>query len=174
MKPLVHSYLIIVVLGISAIGLKAIPKTTALPAGIAGWSGEYSDKLLKNSVIKARLKKLLGTKSYVEFMDSFETLTPISDDGELLFASGCLVHACTQLESAIAIDVKNNAIHAAIFNSERSTRYFNERGRKTPLPIVNWASKLEELKVNKWSYNLNDYDYEIDRISITNAAVRVL
>lgn len=149
MKPIVYSILIIAILSISAFGQTAKPKTTALPAGIAGWSGEYSDKLLKNSVIKARLKKLLGAKSYAEFMDSFETLTPITDDGDVLFASGCLVHACTQLESAIAIDVKNNAIHAAIFNSEKPTRYFNERGRKTPLPIVNWASKLEELKVNK-------------------------
>jgi len=149
MKLIIYTTIIVGILSISAFGQTARPKSSALPAGIAGWSGEYSDKLLKNAVIKARLKKLMGAKAYAEFMDSFETLTPISKDGDVLFGSGCLVHACTQLESAIAIDVKNNTVHAAIFNTVKPTRFFNERGSKTPQPIADWAKNLEELKSDK-------------------------
>ncbi len=137
------------ILGISAFAQTAKSKVTALPVGIAGWSGEYSDKLLTNAVIKTRLKKLLGSTNYTAFMESFETLTPITKDGDVLFASGCLIHACTHLESAIAIDVKNNTIHASIFDEEKPTLFFNERGRKAPASIAAWAKNLEDMKASK-------------------------
>lgn len=149
MKQIIYLLLITGILSVSAYAQTAKPKVAALPAGIAGWSGEYSDKLLKDPVIKTRLKKLLGTKNYAAFMDSFETLTPISKEGDVLFASGCLIHACTHLESAIAIDLKNNTIHAAIYNEEKPTRYFNERGRRTPAAIDAWAKNLEEINSKK-------------------------
>ena len=141
--------MIIAALSASALSQAAQPKTTALPAGIIDWSGEDSDKLLNNDVIKTRLKKLLRSAGYASFMESFETLTPISKYDDFLFASGCLIHACTHLESAIAIDVKNNIIHAAIFNDENPTSYFNERGSKTPRSIVDWAKNLDDIKTNK-------------------------
>jgi hypothetical protein len=150
MKDIVIAVLAIIlttaVFGIAVPAQTAKPKAAALPTGIAGWSGEDSDKLLKDAVIKTRLKKMLGAKNYVSFMDSFETLTPITKDGDVLFASGCLIHACTHLESAIAVNLKNNTIHAAIYNEEKPTRYFNERGGKTPAPIAAWAKRLRELK----------------------------
>ncbi len=141
--------MIIAALSASALSQAAQRKTTALPAGIIDWSGEDSDKLLNNDVIKTRLKKLLRSAGYASFMESFETLTPITMEGDVLFASGCLIHACTHLESAIAIDVKANTIHAAIFNDERETLYFNERGSKTPRSIVDWAKNLDDIKTNK-------------------------
>lgn len=149
MKTILYTILLVGILGLSVFSQTGKPKTEALPAGIADWSGEYSDKLLNNPVIKTRLKKLLGSTNYASFMESFETLTPISKYDDILFASGCLIHACGHLESAIAIDVKNNIIHAAIFNDENPTSYFNERGSKTPKPIVDWAKNLDENKTNK-------------------------
>ena len=122
------------------------PKPAALPQGIAGWSGEDSDKLLTDPSITARLRKLMGRKGYASFMESFETVTPITRNGEILFASGCLIHACTHVESAIAVDLKNNTLHAAIFRDAEPVRFFNERGRKTPGPISAWAARLIELK----------------------------
>jgi hypothetical protein len=132
---------------ICVLGLPAFAQTTKpLPAGIAGWAGQDSDKLLKDPVIKSRLTKLLGKTNYADFMTSFETQTPIEKNGSTLFASGCLIHACTHLESAIAIDTKANTIHAAIFNDEKKTRYFNERRSKTPASIDAWANHLNDLK----------------------------
>lgn len=149
MKTIVYIIILTSILGISAIAQTAKSKATTLPADIADWSGEDSDKLMNNDVIKSRLKKLLRSAGYASFMGSFETLTPITMEGDVLFASGCLIHACTHLESAIAIDVKANTIHAAIFNDERETLYFNERGSKTPRSIVDWAKNLDDIKTNK-------------------------
>src|SRR5205085_285843 len=58
---------------------------------------------------------------------------------------GCLIHACTHLESAIAIDLVNKTIHLAIFRQVEKTRYFNEDGKQTPEVIRDWANHLSQL-----------------------------
>lgn len=118
----------------------------ALPADIVNWNNEDSDKILKNSAIKIRLRKLLGKENYAAFMESFETLTPIEKSGDFLFSSGCLIHACGHLESAIAIDLVTKTIHAAIYNEEKKIRYFNESKSKTPEAITTWASHLSDYR----------------------------
>ena len=149
MKITIFTFLLIALFATSSFAQKTKAKVNPLPAGISGWSGQDSDKLLQNPIIKARLKTLLGKKNYASFTESFETLTPISKDGNVLFASGCLVHACTHLESAIAIDIKANTIHAAIYNEEKPTSYFNERGSKPPAAIEAWAARLMDLNSHK-------------------------
>jgi hypothetical protein len=116
----------------------------ALPSGIAAASGQDSDSLLKNPSIKARMKKLLGNK-YGSFIESFETLNPVTKEGHFLFSSGCLIHACTHLESAIAVNLTNNTIHAAIFRQDEKTKYFNEGGKATPKVIRDWADNLRQI-----------------------------
>ena len=148
MKSIIFLLLITGIFGIPGLAQNPRPTASALPSGIASWSGEDSAKILNDPVIKIRLKKLLGKNSYASFMESFETLTPITKDGNFLFASGCLIHACTHLESAVAIDLSDNTIHAAIYNDEKTTRFFNERSKKLPKPIVAWAKKLNDLKGN--------------------------
>lgn len=146
MKPILFLFLITAIFGFSVFAQNVKSKVSALPAGIAGWNDEDSDKILRNAVIKARLKKLLGKKNYASFLESFETLTPIEKNGNILFSSGCLIHACTQLESAIAIDPVNKTIHAGIFRRNEKTKYFNENGRKTPRSLKNWANQLEAMQ----------------------------
>ena len=148
MKHFVFLLLITAIFSITALAQNAKTKPAALPAGIADWTGEDSDKILNDAVIKARLKKLLG-KRYSDFLESFETLTPIEKNGSVLFASGCLIHACTHVESAIAIDLADNTIHAAIFRDDKKTGYFNERGSKTPGVIRDWAGRLNSLNSGK-------------------------
>jgi hypothetical protein len=116
----------------------------ALPSGIAAAEGHDSDSLLRNAAIQARMKRLLGSK-YDAFMQSFETLNPVRKEGNFLFSSGCLIHACTHLESAIAVDLANQTIHAAIFRQDEKTRYFNEGGRPTPAVIKDWAGNLRQI-----------------------------
>ncbi len=149
MKSIIFLLLISGIFGIP--GLAQNPRSTAsaLPSGSANWNGEDSSKILNDPVIKARLRKLLGKTNYASFMESFETLTPITKDGNVLFASGCLIHACTHLEAAIAIDLGNNTIHAAIYNDKKPTRFFDERGIKSPKPVIAWAKNLNDLKGNK-------------------------
>ena len=106
--------------------------------------GHDSDSLLKNAAIQARMKKLLRRK-YDAFMESFETLNPVRKEGNFLFSSGCLIHACTHLESAIAVDLVNQTVYAAIFRQDEKTRYFNEGGTATPAVIKNWADNLRQI-----------------------------
>ena len=101
---------------------------------------------MENAIIKVRLKKLLGKKNYASFLESLETLNPIEKNGGILFSSGCLIHACTQLESAVAIDLVNKTIHAGIFRRNEKTKYFNENGRKSPKALKSWADRLEALR----------------------------
>jgi hypothetical protein len=119
-------------------------KRPALPTNIAVMAGQDSDKFLNNPAIKTRMKKLLG-KEYALFMESFETLNPITKKGNFLFSSGCLIHACTHLESAIAIDLINKTIHVAIFRQNEKDKYFNEDGKATPKVIRNWANNLRQI-----------------------------
>lgn len=149
MKPIIFLFLITAIFGVSVFAQNVKPKTPALPDGIAEWNGEDSDKILDNAVIKTRLKKLLGKKNYADFLESFETLTPIEKNADILFSSGCLIHACQHLESAVAIDSVNNTIHAAIYREDKKTKYFNERGTKTPQAIASWANRLNSLNNNK-------------------------
>lgn len=146
MKRIIYLLLIVGVFGLTAFGQGPKGKAAALPARIAELNGEDADKLVNDPLINARLRTLLGKKGYASFMESFETVTPVTKDGDILFASGCMIHACTHLESAIAVDLKNNTVHAAIFNDEKPRRFFNERGRRTPKPISDWANHLTELK----------------------------
>lgn len=101
-----------------------------------------SSELLNNPAIKMRLEKLLGKENYDSFMESFETVTPIKKSKSILFASGCLIHACNQLESAIAVNLVNQTIHAGIYRRGEKTKFFNEKRRASPANIKNWANRL--------------------------------
>jgi hypothetical protein len=129
---------------LSATAQTSQTRRAALPAGIAAVEGQDSDSLLKNAAIQARMKKLLRSK-YDAFMESFETLNPVRKEGNFLFSSGCLIHACTHLESAIAVDLVNQSVHAAIFRKDEQTRYFNEGGTATPAVIKAWAGNLRQI-----------------------------
>src|SRR5688572_199807 len=146
MKNIIFSLLILLIFNLCVFAqTNKKHKKSGLPANIAELNGADSDRLLNNAAIKIRLKKLLGKKNYASFLESFETLTPIEKRGAFLFSSGCLIHACTHLESAIAVDLVNKTIHAAIYRKGERTRYFNENGRRTPGVIKNWANRLSSL-----------------------------
>ena len=135
-KSLIIFLVIICTLSLSA------QTPTKLPADIVKQSNQDSLQLLNNFVIKSRLQNLLGKKNYADFTESWETVNPIVKKGNFLFSKGCLIHACGHIESAIAIDLRTQTVHAAIFRDGEKIRYFNERKRKTPQIIKNWAARL--------------------------------
>ncbi len=104
--------------------------------------GQYPFELFKNKTVKSRMKKLLG-KNYSNFFDSFETQAPFKKKANFLFSSGCLIHACGHLESAIAIDLANNTIHLGIFRQDEAAKTFNENKRKTPKILTAWIKNLK-------------------------------
>ncbi len=62
-------------------------------------------------------------------------------------------HACGHLESAVAIDLLNNTIHAAIYNEQKKTAFFNERGSRTPESLTAWAKFLSGINNLKSVHN---------------------
>ncbi len=146
MRSIIYLFLFAVIFGVSVFAQKTKTKTSKLPTDISEWVGKDSDKILENEVIKVRLKKLLGETDYASFTEYFESSKPIEKDGNFLFSSGCMIHACTHLESAVAVDLESKTIHAAIYNEVAETKYFNEKDSKTPEPIIKWAKRLNELK----------------------------
>ena len=144
MKRTTSLLLVALAFCLSATAQTSQTRRPALPSGIAAAEGHDSDSLLKNAAIQARMKKLLRSK-YDAFMESFETLNPVRKEGNFLFSSGCLIHACTHLESAIAVDLANQTVHAAIFRQDEKTRYFNEGGTATPAVIKDWAGNLRQI-----------------------------
>ena len=139
MKKIILAFFIFTIFG-----LTAFAQNSALPAKMAKWNGAEADKILTNEIIKSRLQNLLGEKNYADFMEAWESQTSIVKKGNFLFASGCLIHACGHIESAVAIDLVNQTIHAGIYRDTEKPRYFNENSRKTPLPIRNWANHLTQ------------------------------
>jgi hypothetical protein len=131
-----------------SLGFTAQTKTPnhKFPAEISKITAADSQELLENPAIKMRLKKLLGTKNYEAFTSSFETVSPVEKKGAFLFSSGCIIHGCSNAESAIAVDLTNNTIHAAIYDRTKPTKFFNENRRKTPKVIRGWANRLASLK----------------------------
>jgi hypothetical protein len=105
--------------------------------------GQYPFELFKNKTVKSRMRKLLG-KNYSDFFDSFETQEPFAKKGNFLFSSGCLIHACGHLESAIAIDLAANTIHIGIFREDEAAKTFNENKRKTPKILTAWLKNLKD------------------------------
>jgi len=143
MKKFIFCFLIVAICGLCVTAqTNRKYKNDELPADISKMTDADSMELLNNPAIKMRLKRLLGKKNYDSFLESFETVTPVEKKGVFLFASGCLIHACTQVESAIAVDLVNKTIHAAIYRRGEKTKFFNENGRATPKVIKNWAERL--------------------------------
>lgn len=133
---------------ICSLGLAAQTKTenNKFPAEISKMTDADSHELLENAAIKMRLRKLLGAKNYEAFTASFETVSPVEKKGAFLFSSGCIIHGCSNAESAIALDLTNNTIHVAIYDRTKPTKFFNENRRKTPKVIRDWSNRLMSLK----------------------------
>ncbi len=58
--------------------------------------------------------------------DPIQVQAPMTKVGDFLLASGCMPHVCTINEAAFAIDLKIKRIHAAIYEKDSPTKYFNE------------------------------------------------
>jgi hypothetical protein len=118
-------------------------KRPVLPANIANFKDSF--KLVNDAAVKSRLKKLLGKKGYADFLESWETINPIVKKDGILFASGCLIHACGHIESAIAIDLKTKTIHVGIFRQDETSKIYDEYQKKPPKVLSDWLNNLSEM-----------------------------
>ena len=142
MKKLFILLSLMLILSVSATAQTAV-KRPALPGNLAIYVDEYPVKLMKVASVKSRLKVLLG-KRYSDFVLSIQVQAPMTIVGDFLLASGCMPHVCTINEAAFAIDLKNKRIHAAIYEKDEPTRYFNEDKAPTPKVLLDWVEELKK------------------------------
>ena len=121
-----------------------VAKHPALPGNLMKYIDEYPVELMKVPSVKARLKTLLG-KRYADFDISIAVQSPITKVGDFLFASGCMPHVCTINEAAFVIDLKNKRIHAAIYEKDTRTKFFNEDKAPTPQILLDWVEELKKM-----------------------------
>ena len=100
----------------------------------------YEMKLLENSELQARLKKLMGG-DFNAMKSHWNVETPIEVDKDLVYASACEAHNCGSNTYYMYIDVAGDNIN--VYHVEDGkTKTFFESG-KISLPPA-FASKMEE------------------------------
>ena len=138
-----------ILLGLTIIvSVSAMAQTTtkrpALPGNLARYINEYPVELMKVASVKRRLKTLLG-KRYSDFAISIQVQSPMTKVGDFLLGRGCMPHVCTINEAAFVVDLKNKRIHAAIYEKDKTTKFFNEDKASTPQPLLDWVEELKKL-----------------------------
>jgi len=118
-------------------------KRPPLPANLAKYVGEYPADLMRVPAVKSRLKTLLG-KRYADFDYSISVQDVMKLDGDFLFGSGCMAHACTLTEAAFVVDVKNKRIHAVLYDKDKPAAYFNEDKVAAPQVLIDWVAALKD------------------------------
>src|SRR5258708_5302047 len=104
---------------------------------LSRYVGKYPSELFrKESSLKTRLRKLLGT-NYQFFFNRLQTEMPIENDGGILIIQGCMAHQCTIEVSVMAIDLANDKLHVAIKSVEFRSMYkiWNEGEAAVPAAL---------------------------------------
>ena len=137
----VSTFFLVLFVPAAAVMAQSPAKRPPLPANLSKYVDEYPAELMKVPAVKSRLRTLLA-KRYNEFVLSIAVQAPTKMDGDFLFASGCMPHACTVNEAAFVIDVKNKRVHAVIYEKNKPPLYFNEDKAPTPQPLLDFVAEL--------------------------------
>jgi hypothetical protein len=76
--------------------------------------------VLTKSSLAPRLKTIMG-KDYDEMVQDWNTETPFTKEGDILHASGCKQHDCTNYSYDLYIDIKANKINVYKFKKSKLT-----------------------------------------------------
>ena len=138
----VATCLTLVVVILAAATAQTTPKRPPLPSNLAKYVDQYPVELMKVPAVKSRLKALLG-KHYADFVVSIDVQSPMKMVGDFLFANGCMPHACTIMEAAFVIDVKNKRVHAVLYEKDKPPLYFSEDKAPTPQVLIDHVAELK-------------------------------
>jgi hypothetical protein len=106
----------------------------AVPPGAPAdeWIGRAPFELFRASDWRGPLSELMGKESYDEAQSAFGQVVAFEAQGDWVAASGCMAHACLQMQGAIAIHRGDGRILVALLPHGEPPRLYGEpRG---PLP----------------------------------------
>ena len=96
---------------------------------LESYEGKYASNsgFLNNQIILQRLKVLIGEEKVQILKSYWNTESPIVLDNQILIATGCEAHNCSQTNFIILIDIKNDIFYAGIKIDGR-VEVFSENG----------------------------------------------
>lgn len=113
------------------------------------YAGQYApDMFEKEAGLKERLRNLLGA-NYQLFMERWDVTAPIEEQGAILFAEGCMAHACGSEESLLAIDTSKGVISCAILSDSSLGGQFKTYSEGGGSPPSVMQSRMREIMSTK-------------------------
>ncbi len=98
----------------------------------------YEVKLLDNSIIKKRLKNLIGDSRFFFLKKTWAVETPMEIKNNIFVASACEAHNCNMTNFIIALDMSKNIMYVGI-REEGKIRTYTEAGNNFPEQIQEWS-----------------------------------
>ena len=100
----------------------------------------FDAKVLETDPLKSRLKASLKG-DFKLLTDRLGTSEPIEVQGDIFFTSGCMPHACTVEECAIAVDVKNDNVFVAILQDGKVSERPEKANTTAPEIFQKWVAE---------------------------------
>ena len=97
----------------------------------------YEVKLLENSIIKKRLKNLIGDR-FLFLKKTWAVETPMEIINNIFVASACEAHNCNMTNFIIAVNMTENIMYVGI-REEGKIKTYTEDGSKFPEQIQEWS-----------------------------------
>jgi hypothetical protein len=103
------------------------------------YAGKYPHdvKLLNNTTLTTRLKKLLGNR-YAFLKKTWAVETPIEINNNVFSAGGCQTHNCSDTNFIIVVDFSKNILYAGIREENKVKVYAEDAS--TNQQVTDWAA----------------------------------
>lgn len=107
-------------------------------AFLRDYAGKYPNdvKLLDNSILNPRLKKLLGGR-FTFFKETWAVESPMEIRNDLFIASACQAHNCASTNFIIVADLSKNILYAGVREEEKVKVYSEDGSSNTE--VENWV-----------------------------------
>jgi len=99
----------------------------------------YEVKLLNNSVLKKRLKKMLGSQ-YDYMKNIWEVQSPIEINNGLFYAWAMQAHSGGDPSAVLMVDFNKNVLYVGI-RKDKQEKIYSEDGSDAPQKIQDWANE---------------------------------
>ena len=108
---------------------------------LKNFDGKYSHevKFLENSVIKERLKRLIGDR-FTFLEKTWAVETPMEIKNNFFIASACEAHNCNMTNFIVVVDINKNVMYAGV-REEGRIKTYSEDGSKIPAQINEWSQR---------------------------------
>ena len=103
---------------------------------VAGWIGRYPFELVAAAEMQAPLRALMGASALLELQTFLALSGPMRRDGNWVSGTGCRKQSCDVTQAAIAINLSDGRLMAAIWQKGAAPRFWGNPGGAMPADIT--------------------------------------